>query len=70
VLHPGDALALAGSDYLLLNDRIINDLNKNVGVVENAFEDATCPDVGPVSEVGERIILSGASCIFIHHEHR
>lgn len=54
-----DARALAGCDYLLLNDRVIEDLSNNWGDVEDAFEDATCPDVGEVSEAIFEAALKG-----------
>lgn len=60
----GDALALAGCDYLLLNDRVIDELNKNDlsggGEVSDNFEDATCPDVGEVSEGTFNSALEGS----------
>lgn len=71
-----DALALAGCDYLLLNDRVIDELNKHDasggGEVSNNFEDATCPDVDEVTEdtfnsalegsPGEKGLELGLSC--------
>ena len=46
-----DAKALAGCDYLILNDRVIGELNRNFRRVDaNPFHESMCPNVGTVSE--------------------
>lgn len=46
-----DAKALAGCDYLILNDRVIGELNRNFRRVDpEPFYASTCPTVGTVSE--------------------
>lgn len=42
--------ATAGCDFILLNNRIIEELSANWAPVDNALKDATCPDVARVDE--------------------
>ena len=58
-----EAMALAGCDYILINDRVIDELNRGTpssAIAANCLEGASCPDVGDVSEAAFQAALEGS----------